>query len=41
MRSIHVPHSRIPESQRGHTDGEPDAVVHRLADVLDVIDRWR
>ena len=41
MRAIHVPHSRIPESQRGHTDGEPDAVVHRLADVLDVIDRWR
>jgi putative hydrolase of the HAD superfamily len=40
MRSIHVPHSRIPESQRGHTDGVPDAVVQRLADVAEVIDRW-
>jgi putative hydrolase of the HAD superfamily len=41
MRAIHVPHSRIPDSQRGHTDGEPDAVVRRLAEVGAVIDRWR
>jgi putative hydrolase of the HAD superfamily len=41
MRAIHVPHSAIPEVQRGHTDGEPDAVVARLAEVLTFVDGWR
>jgi putative hydrolase of the HAD superfamily len=41
MRAVLVPHSLIPEVQRGHTDGEPDAIVHRLADLLGVIDGWR
>ena len=41
MRTIHVPHSDIPSTQVGHSEGEPDAVVHRLADVLTVLDRWR
>jgi putative hydrolase of the HAD superfamily len=41
MRTVLVPHSTIPDSQRGHTDGVPDAVVQRLADLLDVLDRWR
>ena len=41
MRAVLVPHSEIPDEQRGHTQGEPDAVVHRLADLLTVIDRWR
>ncbi len=41
MRTMHVPHSEIPERQRGNVDGIPDAVVHRLSEVLDVIDRWR
>jgi putative hydrolase of the HAD superfamily len=36
-----VPHSAIPETQKGHVEGEPDAVVQRLADVLDVVDAWR
>jgi putative hydrolase of the HAD superfamily len=40
MRTIHVPHSRIPDGQRGHTDGEPDAVVQRLAEVAEVIRSW-
>ncbi len=40
MRTIFVPHSTIPEHQRGHSEGTPDAVVHQLADVLAVIDRW-
>jgi putative hydrolase of the HAD superfamily len=40
MRAVLVPHSEIPESQRGHTDGEPDAVVTRLAQLPSVIDRW-
>jgi putative hydrolase of the HAD superfamily len=37
LRAIHVPHSRIPPEQVGHTEGEPDAVVTRLADVADVL----
>lgn len=40
LRAIHVPHSTIPPEQFGHTEGEPDAVAHRLADVLDVVRRW-
>jgi putative hydrolase of the HAD superfamily len=41
MRTIHVPHSDIPAAQRGHIEGEPDAVVHRLAEVYDVVRSWR
>lgn len=41
MRAVHVPHSEIPEQQRGHTEGVPDAVVHRIADLLAIIDGWR
>lgn len=40
MRAVHVPHSTIPAAQRGHTEGEPDAVVERLADLVDVIRAW-
>ena len=40
MRTIFVPHSTIPEHQRGHTEGEPDAVVGQLSEVLAVVDRW-
>jgi putative hydrolase of the HAD superfamily len=40
MRAIHVPHSAIPREQVGHTEGEPDAVVARLAEVADVVARW-
>lgn len=40
MRTIHVPHSVIPVEQHGHTDGEPDAVVHRLAEIPDVLEGW-
>ena len=40
MRAVHVPHSPIPDYQRGHTEGEPDAVVDRLTDLLPVIDDW-
>jgi len=36
-----VPHSEIPDYQLGHTQGEPDAVVHRLTDLLAVVDAWR
>jgi putative hydrolase of the HAD superfamily len=41
MRAVHVPHSKIPPQQRGHTEGVPDAVVERIADLLPIIDGWR
>jgi putative hydrolase of the HAD superfamily len=41
MRAVFVPHSDIPEIQRGPVDGRPDAVVKRLADLLPILDRWR
>ncbi|HVA05733.1 MAG TPA: HAD family hydrolase, partial [Acidimicrobiales bacterium] len=38
MHAIYVPHSQIPTNQLGHTNGEPDAVIDRLADLLDILD---
>ncbi len=40
LRTIHVPHSTIPASQLGHTEGTPDAVVHDLLEILGVVDAW-
>jgi putative hydrolase of the HAD superfamily len=40
MRAIHVPLSTIPPSQVGHTEGDPDAVVHRLAEIHAVVAGW-
>jgi putative hydrolase of the HAD superfamily len=40
MRAVLVPHSDIPTRQIGHTEGEPDAVVSRLSDLLPILDRW-
>ncbi len=40
MRAILVPHSVIPDDQQGPTAGEPDAIAHRLTDVLEHVDRW-
>ncbi|MCW2526945.1 MAG: HAD-superfamily hydrolase, subfamily variant 3 [Pseudonocardiales bacterium] len=40
MRAIYVPHSAIPADQRGHTEGEPDATIQKLSDLVEVIDRW-
>ncbi|WP_375499937.1 HAD family hydrolase [uncultured Jatrophihabitans sp.] len=40
MRAILVPHSTIPDVQRGPVEGEPDAVITRLADVLAIVDAW-
>ncbi|HYU02484.1 MAG TPA: HAD-IA family hydrolase [Jatrophihabitantaceae bacterium] len=40
MRAVLVPHSTVPEWQRGHTEGEPDAVIERLADLRTVIEGW-
>ena len=41
MRAVLVPHSDIPEVQRGPVDGEPDAVIARLSQLLPVVDAWR
>jgi putative hydrolase of the HAD superfamily len=40
LRAIHVPHSTIPEDQRGHTEGSPDAVVRRLGEIPEVLRSW-
>ena len=40
MRAIHIPHSTIPASQVGHTEGEPDAVAHSLAEVHGIVRGW-
>ena len=40
MRAVLVPHSAIPDNQKGHVEGEPDAIVNRLLDLLEVIDSW-
>lgn len=40
MRAVLVPHSAIPEAQKGHVEGDPDAVVQRLTDILAVVDAW-
>ncbi len=39
MRAVLVPHSEIPDDQKGPVEGEADAVVQRLRDVLAVVDR--
>ncbi|TIC88737.1 HAD family hydrolase [Nocardioides sp. GY 10113] len=41
MRAIHVPHSTIPEDQRGHTEGAPDAVAHHLDEIPGIVQRWQ
>jgi len=40
LRAIHVPHSSIPREQVGHTEGEPDAVVHRLSEIHEIVGSW-
>ncbi|HEU5005964.1 MAG TPA: HAD family hydrolase [Jatrophihabitantaceae bacterium] len=40
MRAVLVPHSTIPAEQIPIT-GEPDAVVQRLAELVDVLNAWQ
>ena len=40
LRAVLVPHSTIPDSQKGHVEGDPDAVIDRLADLVGVVDGW-
>jgi putative hydrolase of the HAD superfamily len=41
MKAIHIPHSSIPANQVGHTEGQPDAVAHRLSEIPDLLRPWR
>jgi putative hydrolase of the HAD superfamily len=40
MRAVLLPHSQIPDYQSGHTEGEPDAVIQRLADLPARLADW-
>jgi len=40
LRAIYLPHSAIPVEQVGHSLGVPDATVHSLAEVVDVLRVW-
>jgi putative hydrolase of the HAD superfamily len=40
MRAVFVPHSVIPDEQQVAVDVSPDAVIQRLADLEEVVDRW-
>ncbi len=40
LRAIHVPHSVIPVEQVGHTEGDPDAVVHSLEEIPALVRAW-
>jgi putative hydrolase of the HAD superfamily len=40
LRAVLIPHSDIPEDQQVPVDVEPDAVAHRLLDLLDIVDAW-
>lgn len=40
LGTIHIPLSTIPPAQVGHTEGEPDAVVHALAEIPGVVRDW-
>lgn len=41
MRAIWVPHSDIPLDQQVHVEVTPDAVVHELREIVDLVDGWR
>jgi len=40
MRAILIPHSRLGD-QAVDIDVQPDAVAHRLSDVVDIVESWR
>ena len=39
LKAIHIPHSAIPEEQHGHSEGDPDAVAHELAEIPALVER--
>jgi hypothetical protein len=40
MKAVWIPHSTIPDWQRGPVGGEPDAIVTRLSELVGIIDSW-
>jgi len=40
MRAVHIPLSDIPAEQHGSSVGTPDGVVHRLAELPDLLAEW-
>lgn len=40
LRAVLLPHSDIPDVQRGPVEGEPDAVIQSLGELLAVVDAW-
>ncbi|MFN8096901.1 MAG: HAD family hydrolase [Dermatophilaceae bacterium] len=41
MRAIWIPHSDLPADQVVPVDVTPDATIHDLLEILDLVDRWR
>ncbi|MBK6887674.1 MAG: HAD family hydrolase [Tetrasphaera sp.] len=41
MRAIWIPHSDLPPNQVVPVEVTPDATVHELIEILDVVDGWR
>ncbi len=41
MRTIHIPHSQIPEEQVPDGSARPDAVATRLIDVFAIVEGWQ
>ena len=41
MRAAHIPHSAIPASQIGHTEGTPDATIQTLSDLVPLVETWQ
>jgi len=39
MRAVHIPLSAIPVAQVGHSEGEPDGVIHTLSELPEVLTR--
>jgi putative hydrolase of the HAD superfamily len=40
MRAVHIPHSDIPAWQQTGVEGEPDATIHDLTELVAVVDGW-
>jgi len=40
LKAVHLPHSRIPPEQIGHTEGDPDAVVQSLEELPALVRGW-
>lgn len=41
MRTIWIPHSRVPSEQVPDASAQPEATVERLLDVLSVVEEWQ